>query len=238
MADVIWEHCNNCTGKKQHEILFKKKISWSEKISDDFGIDGADTYELLKCCGCNNVQFRHSNWFSEDFDPSTGQYVLHVKHYPPPSFREKPKWLFAHYLSEHEIFVPEIKDNIENLITEIYIALQNCAPKLALLGIRALLEAIMLDKIGDTGSFKGNINEFQDEGYISIKQMDVLEPVLEAGHAAMHRGYKPDPHEVASLMDITESIIETIYINECRTKNLSQKIPPRKTKKGLTKKST
>ena len=232
MSNLTWEHCNNCTGKRQHEVLFHKKFTWSEQVSEDFGVDGADTYELLKCCGCNNVQLRHSNWFSEDFDLSTGKAVLHVKHYPPPTFREKPKWLYTNYLSHNVIFIPEFKDTIEALISEIYIALQNNAPQLALLGIRALLEAIMIDKVDDRGNFKGNIKEFQKAGYISSKQKEVLEPVLEAGHAAMHRGYKPDPHEVASLMDITESIIETIYINEYRTKNLSKNIPPRKTKKG------
>lgn len=230
MSGLIWEHCNNCTGKRQHEVLFHEKITWSEQVSEDFSIDGADIYELLKCCGCNNVQFRHSNWFSEDFDPETGQEIIHIKHYPPATFREKPKWLYTNYLSEHEIFILELKENIEHLINEIYIALQNNAPQLALLGVRALLEAIMLDKVGDKGSFKNNINEFQKAGYISSKQKDVLEPVLEAGHAAMHRGYKPEPREVASLMDITESIIETIYINEYRTKNLSKKLPPRKIK--------
>ena len=228
MSDLILEHCNNCTGKRKHEILFKKRFSWSEQVSEDFGIDGADTYEVLKCCGCDNVLFRHSNWFSEDFDPSTGQAVVHIKRYPPETFRNKPKWLSSSYLSKNEILIPELKDNIEYLISEIYIALQNNAPQLALLGIRALLEAIMLDKVGDTGSFLGNINEFLKKGYISIKQKEALEPVVEAGHAAMHRGYKSNPHEVACLMDVTESIIETIYINESRTKNLTKKLPPRK----------
>lgn len=232
MSDLIWEHCNNCTGKRQHEILFHKKNTWSEQVSKDIVIDGADTYELLKCCGCNNVQFRHSNWCSEDYDLATGKTIIHVKYYPPPTFREKPKWLYTNYLSEHEIFIPELKENIEHLINEIYIALQNNAPQLALMGIRALLESIMLDNVDDKGNFKDNIKEFERAGYISSKQKDVLEPVLEAGHAAMHRGYKPDPHEVASLMDITESIIETIYINEYRTKNLPKKLPPRKIKKG------
>lgn len=232
MSEQIWEHCNRCTGKRQHELLFSKTINWHEKVDENFGIDGGDTYELLKCCGCNDVQFRHTNWFSEDFDPDTGQAIQHIKHYPPPTLRDKPKWLYANYLSSSEIFTTELKEPLENLINEIYVSLQNDAPQLALLGIRALLEAVMLDKIADQGSFKENIKSFQKAGFISLKQKEALEPVLEAGHAAMHRGYKPAPHEVASLMDITESIIETIYINEFRTKVFEKKIPPKNIKKG------
>ena len=92
----------------------------------------------------------------------------------------------------------------------------------------------MIDKIGDKGTFAANVNAFEEEGFISKKQKGVLEPILEAGHAAMHRGYKPNKNEVVRLMDVTENIIETIYVNEQRIKGLSAKIPPkkRKTKKG------
>lgn len=47
----------------------------------------------------------------------------------------------------------------------------------------------------------------------------------------MHRGYKPKKSEVVHLMDITESIIEAIYMNEQRIKGLVEKIPPKKKKR-------
>ena len=91
----------------------------------------------------------------------------------------------------------------------------------------------MIDKIGDRGSFEDNIEAFEKEGYISPKQKDVLKPIIEAGHAAMHRGYRPKRIEVARIMDVTENIIETIYINENRISKISEKIPDRqKRKKG------
>ena len=46
----------------------------------------------------------------------------------------------------------------------------------------------------------------------------------------MHRGYKPQIIEVARIMDVTENIIETIYINERRLSNVVKNIPARKKK--------
>jgi hypothetical protein len=223
MDKSIWEHCNRCSGKKRHEVLYHKKIEWSEELSDDFGIAGSDTYDLLQCLGCESVQFRHKKWFSEDYDPETGQPEITIRQYPPPTFRTSPKWLT-------DLLISDIDESIQGFILEIYIALQNDAPRLAVLGIRALLETIMIDKIGDKGTFVANVAAFEEEGFISKKQKEVIKPILEAGHAAMHRGYKPNKNEVVRLMDVTESIIETIYMNEQRIKGLSDKIPPKKRK--------
>jgi len=46
----------------------------------------------------------------------------------------------------------------------------------------------------------------------------------------MHRGYKPQIIEVACLMDVTENIIETIYINENRLSRIAERTPERKKK--------
>lgn len=229
MSEIVKEHCNNCTGKRNHEVLYHSKIDWSEDIDERFSICGSDTYELLKCCGCENVQFRHKSWFSEDCAPN-GEPELKVECYPPPTFRKEPAWLYTTKVSDSAFFVTELSESITNLFKEIYIALQNSAPQLAVLGIRALLESVMIDKIGDNGTFEKNLKEFEAGGYISSKQKEVIKPILKAGHAAMHRGFKPQIIEVARIMDVTENIIETIYINENRLAKLVEKIPARKKK--------
>ena len=222
MTDTIWIHCNLCSGKKKHEILFHKEIEWSDDIANDLTIHGSNIYDLLKCCGCESVQFRKQSWHSEERNPETGKPEIYIKCYPPPTFRESPRWLrdYLPFWGPHE--------NFWDLIREIYIALQNDAPRLAVLGIRALLELIMIDKVGDQGSFKKNLNEFQNKGFISQKQKEIIEIVLEVGHAAMHRSYIPSKKDVVPLMDITESIFEMIYINESKSKGIGKKVPKRK----------
>lgn len=215
-------HCNNCGGKTRHELLHHEDITWSEDIDKDFTINSADSYDLLKCCGCNRVTLRHQSWHSEDLDPENGRPYVDVTYYPSPSFRKQPKWL-----SEF-IFVCNFDDTIADLIREIYIAIQNDATRLAVMGIRALIENVMIDKIGDQGNFGNNLKAFCKEGYISSRQYEILESLLDAGHAAIHRAYKPEGKHVPHLMDITENIIETIYMNEYRIKSIEGKVPSRR----------
>lgn len=95
------------------------------------------------------------------------------------------------------------------------------------MGVRSLIEQVMIDKIGDKGTFKNNLDEFERRGFISKTQKEILEPVLDAGHAAIHRNYKPSMKDVVSLIDIVENIIESLYVNSRRALNIKKKIPLR-----------
>jgi hypothetical protein len=96
------------------------------------------------------------------------------------------------------------------------------------MGIRACLEHVMVNEVGDQGSFLKNMNKFQEEGYISRIQRENLDLIIEAGHATMHRSFHPSVAQTNVLVDITESILESIYINSNKAKALKNKIPARK----------
>jgi len=220
---TAWHHCNVCGGRKRHSVLYEGKYRWREDVGEEFGIDGEDKYTLFRCCGCENVSFQHSRWSSDSVN-SEGEPYATTLNYPPPSFRKRPRWL------TELMFATDFDDTIEDLIREIYIALQNAAPRLAVMGIRALLELVMIDKVGDQGTFPKNLKAFKEKGFVSSKQREILAQVLEAGHATMHRAFKPSKHIVGILMDITESVIEATYLNEFRAKGLLGKVPPRSIK--------
>lgn len=226
MAENERVHCNRCGGQRRHELLHKEELGWEEDIGDGMIINGANIYELLKCQGCDHVVVRHRSWFSEDLDPNSGRPVVDTIFYPPATYRKQPVWL------TELLFASDFDDSIQSLVEEIYVALQNDTPRLATMGIRALLETIMIDKVGDKGTFSCNLDAFQEAGFISGSQRDVLEPVLDAGHATIHRGFKPNKKDIGLIMDITESVIESIYINSYRAKGFKEKIPPRKGKVG------
>lgn len=46
------------------------------------------------------------------------------------------------------------------------------------MGIRAALESLMIDKVGDNGSFKANMDAFQVADYLNGRQRGHLEAVL------------------------------------------------------------
>jgi len=177
---------------------------------------------MIKCCGCENVALRHQSWFSEDTDIQ-GRPIIKTNYYPPATYRQEPKWLL-------ELFwvLPIDNNFVGDLLKEIYVSLRNDSSRLAVMGVRALLEQVMVDKVGDQGSFKKNLDEFETKGFISKSQRAVLEPVLDAGHAAIHRAFNPSKEDLVSLIDITENVIESIYVNAKRAKEIQKKVPKRK----------
>lgn len=180
--------------------------------------------ETLKCLGCDTVSLRRM--ITTDFDlDENGRPSPSVHYFPPAAFRRKPEWIAE--LSLRHIFDAD-KEFIEDLINEIYVCVQNDCRRAAGMAIRALLERVMIDKVGDKGSFKANISEFEAKGFISDIQKRFLETAIEAGHATMHRAYKPSKKDVVTLVNITESVIESCYVNEHRASELRKRIPARK----------
>ncbi|MEH6544581.1 MAG: DUF4145 domain-containing protein [Porticoccaceae bacterium] len=176
MTERIKAHCNTCGGERNHEVLHTEKSEWSD---DEHPLWGSDAYQTLRCCGCEEIKLRHTSMFSEHDEPS-------VYYFPPSIFRKRPEWFEDLYFE-----VPNEEGFVEKLLNEIYVAVQNNLPNLALMGVRSLLEKIMIAKVGDKGSFAKNLNAFSSEGFVSGRQKESLEVILEAGHAAIHRKYKP-----------------------------------------------
>lgn len=221
---TVKAHCNICLGEKNHQVLFKHKRRWIEEINPDFSVDGDDVYELLQCGGCDSIKLRHKSRFSEDFDENGPVTTTH--YYPPAISRHKPRW-FGEIITVGETKFHTIKE----IMDEVYVALQNGSNRLATMGIRAIIETIMIDKVSDHGSFAGNLDELFKEGHISKNQKELLAIVLDAGHAATHRDFCPTNKQLNSILDICENVVEALYVNEVKTRGLSDKIPPRPPRK-------
>lgn len=95
------------------------------------------------------------------------------------------------------------------------------------MGIRAALEAVMIERIGDQGNFAKNLVVFLNAGYLSVRQDGNLRSILEAGHATIHRGWNPTESDISTLLDIAESIVETVYLHDHRVRDLDKKVPKR-----------
>lgn len=212
-------HCNNCEGKRNHEILHSEKTSWGDFCVDIFeNIHGEDIYDTLKCRGCDDIKLRHISWYSLDTEPT-------ITYFPSAIFRKIPDWFKELRQETVDAFVPQ-------LMKEIYVALQHNLPSLAAMGVRSLLEKIMISKTSDQGAFIKNIAEFEKLGYVSSIQRKRLEAILEAGHAAIHRTFTPNSKDIITLLDLTEHIIETVYLHETKIKELTDRIPMRSKKKA------
>jgi hypothetical protein len=217
--DKIRSHCNSCGGERNHLVLHMEDSTWFEEVNEGRNsISGSDTYFLLKCGGCDAVHLRHESTFSEDFSDGPT-----VRLYPPAVSRRQPTWArdMAWPLGS------DAETTIGELLEEIYAALQSDSRRSAAMAIRALLEVVMIDKVGDQGAIGKNISAFFAAGYVPVASQDLFrDTIMEAGNAAMHRSWKPSAHHLEVLMDLTEWLVASLYVHPQQAASL--KIPPRK----------
>lgn len=223
-GDQTRAHCNRCGASTNHVCLFSERSQGVEVVDEESGstIDWWNTYEMLKCGGCDNVTMRHSSYFSEGNDDPV------VVQYPPVIARRAPSWLGG-----IDSLFTSVPVQVEELLQEVYIAVQNGSRRLAAMGIRAALEHVMIEKVGDHGSFSVNIAKFQQDGHIAANEAEHLAAILDAGHATIHRGWKPEACDISTLLDITEGIINTVYIHPDQVEALRKNVPARPVRGAL-----
>jgi hypothetical protein len=149
-----------------------------------------------------------------------------IQFFPPPISRNTPEWLHRGTAILYEGMM-----GFEDILREVYLATRNGLPHLALMGIRAILEKVMIDNVGDRGSFQKNIDAFKENGYISLIEFDYLKATLEAGHAVIHRGFTPKTDHLNSALDIMEGILATLYVHAEGAQELSERVPRRQPKR-------
>jgi hypothetical protein len=200
--------CNDCNRDTKHRVLFKRITSGSD---DDSGFDWRDTYEMLECCGCESVAMRWTNEFSENPEPT-------VTYYPPPVARQTPKWVWG------------LPTEVRSLMDEIYSALHANSRRLALMGARTVVDMLLMDKVGDVGTFPDKLAQLESDGFVGLKNRAFLGAALEAGNAAAHRGYQPKKEHLDHVMDIVENLLQAVYILEEAADELKKSTPARKFK--------
>lgn len=211
--------CSNCHKETWHEYLFEK----SYQDNSPNGYDHCAKSVVTECCGCEQPHYFWSTWLKNDDGSveSSNEWA-----FPPKNIHQPPKW-YINFNFSTVFDETGDKKQVSNLLREVHSALEKNCPRLGIMGIRAIFEHIMTSKIGDSGSFKKNLAKLQSEGYISKIQHDSMSYILEAGHAAIHRAHVPDLGEIIAALEITEGLIETIYINPEKSKWVSKNVKPR-----------
>ena len=118
-------------------------------------------------------------------------------------------------------------DTQKALILEIDSALSNKLKALPTIGLRTLLETIMVEKIDDTGSFAKKVERFTDKGYVTPKMSEALSHVLDAGNASAHRAYFPSRDDLITCVELVKHLMHGIYILRPRGENVADNTPKR-----------
>lgn len=128
---------------------------------------------------------------------------------------EKPDWY-------------EFLDDAQKaLILEIDSALSNKLKALSTIGLRTLLETVMVEKIGDIGTFAKKVERFTEEGYVTPKMSEALSHVLDAGNASAHRAYFPSSEDLMTCARLVNHLIHGIYILRPSVEKVADNTPKR-----------
>jgi hypothetical protein len=113
------------------------------------------------------------------------------------------------------------------LLREVYRSLDADNRSLPMMGARALLDILIVEKVGDVGTFKQKLDKLAAGGFIGTAQVEILDAALDAGSAAAHRGHTPSFAEVNAVMDIVENLLKAVYVLPDMAKSLKKTTPPR-----------
>ena len=218
---IVKAHCNACRGERNHSVVAERKQEDDDENSDgSYGFWECTIYEMLQCCGCENITLRSSYTCA-----GSGNEVM-VSYYPPAITRHKPEWLSGSSAQSFRWHHSELN----SLLDEVYAALHAGSNRLAIMGARTLIDMVMLDKIGDQGTFDDKLKTMETTGYLSRTNREFLKQAINAGSAAAHRGHQPDDQDVNRVMDIVENFIQAVYFLETAAVKLQQNTPPRSPK--------
>lgn len=210
MADTTKAQCSTCFGERNHAVLLVVDVPIATVDEE-----GVERNEVLQCAGCDTVVLRQTTSTSRPGD----DHAIKVRqaYYPPTTSRRVPIWL------------DDLDDATSTeLLEQVYAATQNDLNRLAAMGIRALVEHVLIKEVGDNGTFGANLRAFHEAGHISAAAKEVFEVVLEAGHATMHRAYDPSDRDINTLLDTVETMLEQVYIHPIRAEEMKGRIPPRR----------
>jgi hypothetical protein len=140
----------------------------------------------------------------------TQEYLDELGYTPAPG-RRRPKW------------VSDLDQETAHLLREVYAATDNSLFVLASMGVRTILDRVIVDAVGDRGTYKEKLDALKAEHYIDEQELQTILPVIDAGSASAHRGFKPRKESLNDMLDIAEHLLEKFKIAPKRKATLSQK---------------
>lgn len=234
-TEIIKGHCPRCNGERKAYV--RGRHEHRENATENGLVYSVTTGMVLECCGCEAIYFKEDFWFSEDvedaFEPNGEHYyapVVTTTYWPAPTKRQPPEWI-------DRVRGFDKDGTLANLISELYTALNSGLPVLAAIGARTVFDRTMeLLHVDPALTFEKKLDALVGMGKIGVDERKTLDALTEAGNAAAHRGWKPSPDELSTIMDVIEAFLHRSFILGDAMSKLKAAVPPRQ-KRSKSKKS-
>lgn len=204
-------HCRFCGGEPRNHSVVTEHIERHE--SRDGDITAWNTYQIIKCMGCDSVQFRQYETCTESWNNSTGQldeYDTYV--FPDVVLRKHQPIDATHFPAD---------------IAKMYLETVQCfnvgANTLAGGGLRATVEAICRDRNVQGSNLQVRINALVQQGVLAQAQADLLHEERYVGNEALHEMNTPSDQDVRDGLEIVEGLLRTVYVLPLHAARLQQR---------------
>jgi len=222
--------CPQCGPRRRAEVVAFFSVTNQDETSPVYEVVN---YKTLRCCGCEAIHIRRDTYFSEDEDheqdPVTGEWNTVLRptstYWPPQERRRKPSWIL------------QVEDDvIHRLLDEVYGALNTDLRALAAMGVRALLDRTFeLAGAEPAAGFEEKLKSLTAEGVISPRDKETLTVMTDAGSAASHRGWQPDPEALDTILDAAEAVLHRVVVLPDHAQRLREQVPPKPSRKPKAK---
>lgn len=195
--------CGKCKRPTNHKELFLEHRSGQ---LDEHAFAWNDKYAIIECAGCDNISFLHnygdSEMISQDEDGEGGYYTEDT--------------IFPYYLEQGDMLrnLHLIPLKIRVIYEETLNALKSNSLILTAGGLRAIIESVCKDRGIESRNLDKRIDILANDGHISNGEAQRLHSIRFLGNDALHEIEVPNKGQIYILLDIVNSLISHLYIND------------------------
>lgn len=194
--------CGYCHKQGVSFHIHSEKTEW--ELDDS---SGSNTHYLLRCGQCSNIFYmlerENSEWDSEEIDDYGRKiWVSNPRQsfYPPEPKRPSPAWFWK---------VMQVDRLLYFTMHETYCAYDNDLRILCVSGIRTALDRLFtLSDISPDLPYARRVAAFKEKKRISPEFADAVDVMIEAGHAAIHRNWRPSEVHTSELLGYLDKLVE------------------------------
>ncbi|MDF8362485.1 DUF4145 domain-containing protein [Achromobacter anxifer] len=223
-------HCPACGAGKNADIVAAYKDTWQH---DEHPIWGWIDYRILKCRGCDRIYFQRAEACSENINhycDAAGhpqqEYEVDYSYWPSPLKRPRPSWLDE---------LVSLDSDLHSILNEVYSGLDSDLAVLSATGMRTAFDrATELLGVDPAKTFQQKLEDLFAAGKVGAAEKETLAVLADAGGAAAHRGWKPQPKQLATMMDIVEAFCHRNFILDGQVVKLKPQIPAKQQRRPVT----
>lgn len=191
---------------------------------------GLDSYvfpaeDILRFDSFSAVIEQQSSWRQNYTDPR-----LAMSSGSPLNFHDEGVTVRRQPLSDAypvPTWISELPIGLQDLLKEVYQANANDLRALCSMGIRAAIDMVCVERVGDVGSFQKKLELMLAAKHISEIDFGCVLAAIEMGNASAHRGHIPSKEDLSTLLLICERLVSGRYVIPKGTEAMRGNTPAR-----------